>query len=149
MKVGFHVTTTRSHNPHDQTEDKAVLHRQLLWHLCKTGQSHDGDSTCTHTHTLPQNYTRIAFRYIRRQSIFALAGIECTYNQLYSAVEKSLCTYKRWWKWCPRASIQAWTRLILFANTFCRSASESRCALIKGVGSDVHNAPSKYRNPHS
>ena len=28
------------------------------------------------------------------------------------------------WKWCPRACIQAWTRLILFANTFCRSACE-------------------------
>jgi hypothetical protein len=26
------------------------------------------------------------------------------------------------WKWCPRASVQAWTRLILFANTFCRPA---------------------------
>jgi hypothetical protein len=38
-----------------------------------------------------------------------------------SAFGKSLCTYKRCWKWCPRASIQAWTRLILFANTFCRS----------------------------
>jgi len=22
---------------------------------------------------------------------------------------KSLCTYKSCWKWCPRASIQAWT----------------------------------------
>jgi hypothetical protein len=37
---------------------------------------------------------------------------------------KSLCTYKRCWKWCPRASIQACTRLILFANNFCRSACE-------------------------
>jgi hypothetical protein len=36
--------------------------------------------------------------------------------------------YKRCWKWCPRASIQAWTRLILFANTFCISAfGESLC----------------------
>jgi hypothetical protein len=42
--------------------------------------------------------------------------------RLYSAFGKSLCTYKWCWKWCPRASIQAWTRLILFANTFCRSA---------------------------
>jgi hypothetical protein len=41
---------------------------------------------------------------------------------LYSAFGKSLCTYKRCWKWCPRGSIQTWTRLILFANTFCRSA---------------------------
>jgi hypothetical protein len=41
---------------------------------------------------------------------------------MYSAFGKSLCTYKRCWKWCPRASIQAWTRLIVFANTFCRSA---------------------------
>jgi Pyruvate/2-oxoacid:ferredoxin oxidoreductase delta subunit len=36
---------------------------------------------------------------------------------------------KRWfqhrhrcWKWCPRASIQAWTPVILLANNFCRSA---------------------------
>jgi hypothetical protein len=43
---------------------------------------------------------------------------------LYSAFGKSMCTYKRWWKCCPRASIQAWTHLILFANTFCRSACE-------------------------
>jgi hypothetical protein len=43
---------------------------------------------------------------------------------LYSAFGKSLCTYKSCWKWRPRASIQAWTRLILFANTFCRSACE-------------------------
>jgi hypothetical protein len=39
----------------------------------------------------------------------------------YGAFGKSLCTYKMCWKWCPRASMQAWTRLILFANTFCRS----------------------------
>jgi hypothetical protein len=44
------------------------------------------------------------------------------FNFIYSAFGKSLCTYKRCWKWCPRASIQGWTRLILFANTFCRSA---------------------------
>jgi hypothetical protein len=42
--------------------------------------------------------------------------------QLYSAFGTSLCTYKRCWKRCPRASIQAWSRLISFANTFCRSA---------------------------
>jgi hypothetical protein len=30
----------------------------------------------------------------------------------YSAFGKSLCSYKRCWKGCPRASIQAWTRLI-------------------------------------
>jgi hypothetical protein len=30
----------------------------------------------------------------------------------------------RCWKLCPRASIQVWTRLILFANTFFRSACE-------------------------
>jgi hypothetical protein len=44
------------------------------------------------------------------------------YYLSYSAFGKALCTYKRCWKWCPRASIQACTRLILFANTFCRSA---------------------------
>jgi hypothetical protein len=27
-----------------------------------------------------------------------------------SAFGKSLCTYKSCWKWCPRASIQAWTK---------------------------------------
>ena len=43
---------------------------------------------------------------------------------LYREFGKSLCAYKRCWKWCPWASIQAWTRLILFANTFCRSAGE-------------------------
>jgi hypothetical protein len=41
--------------------------------------------------------------------------------KFYSAFGKSLCTYKRRWKWCPRAPIQAWTRLTLFANAFCRS----------------------------
>jgi hypothetical protein len=39
---------------------------------------------------------------------------------LLRAIGKSLWTYKICWKWCPRAYIQAWTRLILFANTFCR-----------------------------
>ena len=34
---------------------------------------------------------------------------------------KPLCTCERFWKWCPRASIKAWTNLILFANTSCRS----------------------------
>jgi hypothetical protein len=43
---------------------------------------------------------------------------------LYREFAKSLCTYKMCWKWCPRASIQASPRLILFANTFCRSACE-------------------------
>jgi hypothetical protein len=32
--------------------------------------------------------------------------------------------YKTCWKWCPWASIQACTSLILFANTFCWSACE-------------------------
>jgi hypothetical protein len=41
---------------------------------------------------------------------------------LYIAFWKSLCTYKSCWKWCPRASIQVWTCLILFANTLCRFA---------------------------
>jgi hypothetical protein len=43
---------------------------------------------------------------------------------MYSALGNSLFTYKRCWQWCPRVSIQAWTRLILFANSFCRSACE-------------------------
>jgi hypothetical protein len=40
----------------------------------------------------------------------------------YSAFGKSLCTYKRRWKWCSRTSIKVSTRLISFANTFCKSA---------------------------
>jgi hypothetical protein len=43
------------------------------------------------------------------------------YWLMYSAFGKSLCTYKRCWEWCPRVSIQAWTRLISFANAFSRS----------------------------
>jgi len=43
---------------------------------------------------------------------------------IYREFRKSLCNYKSCWKWCPRASIHAWTNLILFANTFCRSACE-------------------------
>jgi hypothetical protein len=42
----------------------------------------------------------------------------------HSAFGKSLCTYKRCWKLCQRVSIQTWTRVILFSNTFCRSACE-------------------------
>jgi hypothetical protein len=41
---------------------------------------------------------------------------------IYSAFGKSLCAYKRCRKWCPRVSLQAWTRLILFANNLWRSA---------------------------
>jgi hypothetical protein len=48
-----------------------------------------------------------------------LGKMKCE-GALYSAFGKSLCTYKRCWKWCPRAYIQVWNRLILFANTFCR-----------------------------
>jgi hypothetical protein len=81
MEAGIHVTTTRSQNPHGPTEDKAVRHRQLLWRLCRTGQSQDGDSM--YTHTLPRTYTTVAFRKIRRQSNFALAGIEYTCDQTY------------------------------------------------------------------
>jgi hypothetical protein len=46
----------------------------------------------------------------------------CAAQERYSEFGKSLCTYKRCWKWYPRANIQAWTRLILFPNTLCRSA---------------------------
>jgi len=99
MEAAIRVTTTRSQNPHGPTEDKAVLHRQLLWHLCRTGQSHDGDSMCAHTHTLPQTYTTVAFRKIRRQSNFALAGIEYTNDQTYvhiymreSSLNRTSCT---------------------------------------------------------
>jgi hypothetical protein len=35
---------------------------------------------------------------------------------------KPLCTCKSCWKWCSRASVQAWIRLMLFAKIFCRSA---------------------------
>jgi hypothetical protein len=40
-------------------------------------------------------------------------------DRLHSVFGNSLCFYKSCWKWWLRASIQAWTRLILFANTFC------------------------------
>jgi hypothetical protein len=43
---------------------------------------------------------------------------------IHSGFGKSLCTYDRCWKWCARASIQTWARLISFGNTFCRSACE-------------------------
>ena len=42
----------------------------------------------------------------------------------HSAFGKSLFTNKRCCKCCPRASIQDWTHLIVFANTLCRSACE-------------------------
>jgi hypothetical protein len=40
-------------------------------------------------------------------------GTQCTGGKF----RKSLYMHKRCWKWCPRASIQAWTCLILFAIT--------------------------------
>jgi hypothetical protein len=132
---------TRPHthtHTHTDTHTHTHTHKHTHMHTHTHTDTHTRTHTYTHTHTIPQNYTTVAFRNIRRQSIFALAGIEYPYDQLYSAFGKSLYTYKRCWKWCPRASLQAWTRLILFANTFWRSASESRCTLIKGVGSDVH-----------
>jgi hypothetical protein len=52
---------------------------------------------------------------------FASNNIRLRTVCLYTAFGKSLFTYKGCWKWCPRASIQPWTRLILFANTFCSS----------------------------
>jgi hypothetical protein len=61
-------------------------------------------------------------------------------------VGKSLCTFKSCWMWCPRASIHAWTRLILFANTFWILLSEIRYALIKVFGSDFHEC--RYRSEH-
>jgi hypothetical protein len=42
--------------------------------------------------------------------------------------ESRCALIKSCWKWCPRASVQTWTRLILFANTFCRPAfGKSMC----------------------
>jgi hypothetical protein len=41
---------------------------------------------------------------------------------LQISVRKVAVHLKRCWKWYPRASIKAWTRLILFPNTFCTSA---------------------------
>jgi Pyruvate/2-oxoacid:ferredoxin oxidoreductase delta subunit len=51
--------------------------------------------------------------------------------KLYSAFGKSLRNCKRCWKWRPRASIQAWNRLNLFADTFCRSAFEKSLCTYK------------------
>jgi hypothetical protein len=58
--------------------------------------------------------------------ITEVAGVYCAVHteSLYSTFGKSPCTYKRCWKWCPRALIQAWNYLTLFAKTFCRSACE-------------------------
>ena len=67
------------------------------------------------------SYTRIAFG--ASNSLMALWP-NFKHWPKYRAFGKSLCTYKRWWKWCPRASIQVWTLLILLGNTFCRSACE-------------------------
>jgi hypothetical protein len=39
-------------------------------------------------------------------------------------VRKVTVRLKKCWKWSPRASIQAWARLILFANASCRCAFE-------------------------
>jgi hypothetical protein len=49
-------------------------------------------------------------------SITLFAVLQC--------VRKVAVYLHRCWKWCTRAAIQAWTRLILFANTFCRSPCE-------------------------
>jgi hypothetical protein len=72
---------------------------------------------------------------------------------LYTAFGKSLCAYKRCWKWCPRASIQAWNRLILFANTFCRSAfGKSLCTcnlsytLVRRVGQEIAQSVKRLAN---
>jgi hypothetical protein len=43
-------------------------------------------------------------------------------NFLQIFVRKFSVHLQNCWKWCPRASIQGWTRLILFTNLFCRSA---------------------------
>jgi hypothetical protein len=50
------------------------------------------------------------------------AVMACVGTAVYSAFGKSLCTYKRCWRWCPWVFIQVRTCLILFANTFCISA---------------------------
>jgi hypothetical protein len=54
--------------------------------------------------------------------ILLVVRVRILLTLLHSGFGRLLCTYKTCWKWSPRASIQAWTRLILFANTFCRSA---------------------------
>jgi hypothetical protein len=65
-----------------------------------------------------------AVEYPKSYFVITAVPVLLTVCVLYSAFRKSLCTHKRCWKWCPWASIQAWTRLILFENTFCRSACE-------------------------
>jgi hypothetical protein len=47
----------------------------------------------------------------------------------YTVRSESCCALC--WKWCSGASIQAWTRLILFANTFCRFAFEKSLCTYK------------------
>jgi hypothetical protein len=58
----------------------------------------------------------------KEQSLETFQKVKCLRKSQSGAFGKSLCTYKRCWKWCPRASIWVWTRLILFASTLCRSA---------------------------
>jgi hypothetical protein len=67
--------------------------------------------------------TDISFRNFDKpmQNIGSSASIITKYPK-YSEFRKSLCTYKRCWKWCPRASKQAWACLILIPNNFCSSA---------------------------
>jgi hypothetical protein len=76
-------------------------------------------SSCDHSiwlHCVLLNMTHLLYHSLDHISSSAVC-----LQHLYSVFGKSLCTYKKCWKWCPRVSIQAWTRLILFANTFCRS----------------------------
>jgi hypothetical protein len=56
----------------------------------------------------------------------------------HCAFGKSLCTYKRCWKLCSRASIRPEPVYFLSKTISADLRSESRCALTKGVGSDVH-----------
>jgi hypothetical protein len=72
----------------------------------------------------------------------------CKKLRLHGAFGMSLCTYKRCWKWCPRASIEAWTRLILFAHTFCRTAFEMflMCAVIAVYNSLSVRGRSRYHS---
>jgi hypothetical protein len=66
--------------------------------------------------TIPQTYATWHFVYIELGHIYIY--ISNNLICLRSAFGKSLCTYKRCWKRCPRASIQDWTSLNFIRKHF-------------------------------
>jgi hypothetical protein len=98
------------------TSDRTVAETSTWQHTTLTRDKH----ACIRRDSYPQSQHASGRRPTPRPRSHCL-----NYSPLCSAFGKSLCTYKKCWKWCIRASIQAWTRLIrliLFAKAFCRFA---------------------------